>query len=1350
MAIPFTDSQQKVLNARGHNVLVSAAAGSGKTAVLVERIVRMVSEGEHPLDIDRLLIVTFTRAAAAQMRERVGRAISERLTLHPEDRHLQRQETLLHRAQITTIDSFCTFLLRGNCSEIDLDPGFRQMDETEAQLLNSDVLRRFLEEQYGQAQESFVACVEYFCPGGNDDALEDLITELCRAADSHPYPDAWLAARRRDYAVETAAELQRCGWYQDLIRERLTSARELRRLYDVMMDLVRQPDGPYPYHDLLEQEGAQLFGWLDRIPAPLRGNLCGAADPAGAAAETEDACADDPDSPDRDPQSPEQVRQQLVRMSQYDFKRLPAIRKSDTDPVDPDRKKRVQDLRNEIKERVKALGDGIDEEPQLTVRRMQQAAGPVNGLIDLVLGYRQALAAVKKERNVIDFSDLEHLALQVLIERADDGTLTLRPAAQAYRAYYDEVLIDEYQDSNEVQELLLSAITGEELGHYARFMVGDVKQSIYRFRNARPEIFQRKFDTYAFDDPQTERIDLDQNFRSRTEVLDAANGICEKIMRREIGGVEYEETVSLKPGASYPDPVPDAEGKDPYQTELLIVDCLIPEADAGEEKKTKRSAQRASSAGSSGSGEGPSEPGADGGGSEDPGDEIAALSAGRKEALAVAQRIHRLVGVLPVTDAETKEQRPARYGDIVILLRSASGRQDAYREIFEKEGIPLCLEYKGGYFSAEEVREVLQMLRVIDNPRQDIPLYGAMRGFFGGFTPDEIGQIRALKRQKDDLLYDCLLTAAETNPRCAAFLAFLQDYRARSATTPIHELIGQLIRQTGYEDYVRALPAGQRRAANLHSLLVKAQAFEQTDYAGLFRFLRYIDQMHAFDVDYGEASAVDEHADVVRLTTIHKSKGLEYPICIVSGLGSRHTYTRDLSGALLIDADLGLGVNYVDAQLRCAVPTLRQKAVAARIERDALGEELRVLYVAMTRAKEKLILTGALRDAAKKMDGIAAAMEAAELPARHLPASMILSRDGFLPLILKALYALKAEGREPVRVSTVPVTDLQLTQLEDQMTLGALQGALDAVEGREPAALPRPDLAQALEQRFTFRYPHEELAGLYTKTTVTELKRAALLEDGTFGEPGAAPRELYAERDYIHFDVPEETERPDSAAGTADTASGGAAAGSSQEEVLPVPHFAQDAPEDSAAAVRLTGAARGTAVHRLCELIDYREWPDPGAVTARQWEERVGRLLGAGEIPRSYESAAKARTFLPFLHSNVAARMAAADARGLLRREQPFVLGVPAGRLNAAFPPEETILIQGIMDAFFLEEDAQGGGRHVVLVDYKTDRVRTAQELIDRYRVQMDYYSQALEKMLRLPVTERILYSFALQEEIRI
>ncbi len=1266
MAIQFTPKQQKVLDAAGHNILVSAAAGSGKTAVLVERIIRMISRKDNPLNIDRLLVVTFTRAAAAEMRERIAAAVTKKLEDDPDNKHLQKQETLLHNAQITTIDSFCSYLLHNNFADIGLDPGFRQMDAQEAQIVMKDVMKDFLDAEYARSDEEFSRCVEYFCPGSDDTALEDLIFELYSAADSHPFPKVWLTERLGDYEPGSVEDILESDWMEELLRSGLEILEGIEKQYEEMLRICEMPDGPAPYAGFLAEEKNLLL--KDYLAYR---NRCG-RDLLSRRGEAWEA---------------------LRNASHYAFSKIPAVRSGD---AGKEKRELVKSIRDDIKERLSKMAAGYcSESLETALFRMSEASGPLRTLIELTMRYAEAFDSAKRDKNAIDFSDLERLALQIMIEADDEGNLKQRSAALSYRQHYDEILIDEYQDSNEVQELLLSVIAGDadfsgENKRYARFMVGDVKQSIYRFRGARPEIFAGKFDTYQYDDPQCERIDLDQNFRSRSEVLDSVNFIFSRIMRREVGGVGYGSDVSLKVGASYPRDYDEQES--PYKAELIL---LTPGRDEPREKE------------------------------DVPDEESAPGDSKHREALVAAQKIREIVGVLPITDVSTGRTRPAMYKDIVILLRSSGAWNDAFREVFEKEGIPLYVDYKAGYFATEEIRQILDLLKVIDNPVQDIPLYGVLNGYFGGFDQDELALIRAAGGK--ERYYDALTFAAgrstgegaageedtpadispELAEKCGRFLDKLDGWRYRATVMSIHELISELIYDSGYDDYMTALPGGTGRLANLESLLVKAADFEKTTYTGLFRFLRYISQMKEYEVDFGEVNISDEKSDVVRIMTIHKSKGLEFPVCIVAGLGSRFAFrSKDTSGMMLTEQDLGIGIDYYNPQLRVRTSTLRKDAIVQRIMRDAMGEELRVLYVALTRAKEKLILIGTASKAAPPGDG--QQQEGGENAL--LPPYEILSSPGYLELILRAVRGLP-ETERYINITTVSSSDLKLNdtwdQIQQELRRNALERAVLQAAGEGPGAV---------REQFSWRYPREDMSQLYTKTSVSELKRAWNNEGSGAGADTEAAGLLY-----------------------------------SQEPVSPyLPQFitggeegdSQDENAQGAGSALSSGARRGSAVHSILEKIDFAKWQEPQAVTREDFLKWKDTLLSSGEVPKEYETVLDPAVFLPFLHSDLAGRMAAADKKGLLCREQPFVLGIDARRLNADFPEDETVLIQGIIDAFFIEDD------RIVILDYKTDRVRTEQVLKERYRVQLEYYAEALERILNKPVKEKIIYSFALRRQI--
>lgn len=1366
MAIHFTAAQQRVLDARDHDILVSAAAGSGKTAVLVERIVRLVSEGRQPLDIDRLLVVTFTRAAAAQMRERIGIALTARLRDDPGNVHLQRQEVLLHNAQITTMDSFFTFLLRNYFSDIDLDPSFRQIDATESRIIAADVLKDYLEEKYAQKDPAFLRCAEYFCPGNNDSELEKLIRDLCEHAGSHPSPEAWLGERASDYDVRSEEELFRTTWMRSLVLRSAELLRESQNSYEAMQSLCLQPGGPDTMWDFLEKEKQGLFRDLNEIW------------------ERESARGEGKDPLFADPSSLRLLWESVLRALDQPFSRYPALRGRQYADLDPELKENVKNMRLAEKKRIQKLGAAVGgQTPEMILAMMETAREPIQTLSRLALEYYSRLKELKRERRLVDFVDLEHFALDILARRAEDGSYVPRRAALALRSQYAEILIDEYQDSNEVQELLLRIISGEDEGRYNRFMVGDIKQSIYRFRLARPEIFMEKYDACRPGDDQRELIELDQNFRSRKEVLDFINALFMRIMRREVGGVEYNDNVSLKPGAVFPDGASGLSGTgshSPYLPELLLLDTAVPggpSRDSGGSGAGQADEDSAENYDEN-SDENPDDDSDDCSGEEAgaPGGELSALTARQKEAVLIADRIRRLVGVLPVRDEESGQMRPARYGDIVILLRSTVGWIEDLRAVFEREGIPSYAESRTGYFKAAEIRAVIQMLRVLDNPRQDIPLFSALRGYFGDFSQDEIARIRLLSRE--GLLFDSLCAAAgETSPgsalseaeedgagrknagaghrkgeqgqvspelrsKCVKFLEFVRHWRTRVQHSTVAQVVNGLLEETGYRDYCAALPGGAQRTANLRLLSGQADAFTEMDFTGLFQFLRHIDSLNRQEIDYGEANILDESADVVRIMTIHKSKGLEFPICFVAGLSKGFSFRKnDSSGPMLFDGDWGVGINCYDTVSRVRTSTLRREEIAEKIRRDCMGEELRVLYVALTRAKEKLIMTASLKGMEQKVRSWITGMSSffTRPDAFRLSPVMIGSASCFAQLICQAAAAragqehvpdlFRDEGAEtsgsgaaagsaegesdagekypasllfPARIRVLTQKDLVMREQEKQFGLMERGVVLKSMEGRSLEEQPDPSAAKALASRVFRVYPHEELSDLYAQTSVSELKHramaASLQQSGD--ESGEGSSELFPEQTPVPY----------------------------------IPAFIQGREQESPA----QGARRGTAFHRLMELLDYSRREDilsRGRDGISSW---ITETAQSGRISPEDAAMVSVSQLETFLRSDLARRMAEADKNGSLFREQPFVMGCAADRIREDFPADETVVVQGIIDAFFIEKGK------IVLVDYKTDRVSSQEELVSRYRTQLLLYAEALERGYSLPVSEKVLYSTSL------
>ena len=1290
MGMKFTPEQQRVIELHNSNILVSAAAGSGKTAVLVERIIRMICDGEHPADIDRLLIVTFTNAAAAEMRERIAAGIIARLEADPGNEHIQKQSALLHNAQITTIDSFSLFLIRNHFNEIGLDPDFRVADEGEIKLLQQEVLAQLLEDAYAgnfvpeealtsregygnegtvpemEAPEQFHACVEYFCPGGRESVLEQHILNLSRYAGSFPWPAEWLEERKNDYAAGDMEALVHSD-YGQYLTERVNRTVEgcLEKLREVKR-LCELPDGPYMYGELTEAEIEQL----ERLTS----------------------CKD--------------LEEQAAKVPTVTFGRLPS--KKD-DSVDPAKRELAKAIRNSVKDTLSDLSESYFKTPlELAVEQGKACREPLRMLLDLVLEFDRRLLAAKQERHLIDFSDMEHYALQILLKREkveeSDGTGTDRTetkyrivpsdVAMEYRQYFQEILIDEYQDSNLVQEYLLSAISGEEEGRYNRFMVGDVKQSIYKFRLARPELFLEKYDTYQ-ETGDLCRIDLAKNFRSRIQVVDAVNDVFSRIMSREIGGIAYDDKAALYPGAVYP-----AQEDPAYGSEL------IRKPEKGEREESGIGEQHAEGAGVL----------------------VDYDNVRQLEALAIAARIKQLKGSLQVMEKSTGELRPVRYSDMVILLRTTSGWDEEFKKILEQQGIPVYITSKTGYFGALEVQELLQFLRVLDNPRQDIPLFGVMQSVFGGFTQEEIAQIRSGGEghsRKRMTLYEALKEVAqsgrtveegeeisagesageeaELSQKADTFLQRIGHYRDLTPFTSIRDLLQRILDDYDYLNYVTALPAGSKRRANVEMLLTKASAFEKTSYFGLFHFIRYMEQLEKYDVDYGEADTLDENADVVRIMSIHKSKGLEFPVVFVSGLSKRFNM-QDANQSLIVDMDLGVAVDYVDSVRRIKNKTLRRTVLSAKMKEDNLAEELRVLYVALTRAREKLILTAVLDKADEKW-------ELAQMTGQERLTYLDFCEAGsYMDFLLPIL------PQTGIAVKTLRTEDLAVEELREQLRMGDRREQLRLIACGETTLTGDPEENERklmyLRERFAYQYPHPGLQKLYTKTTVSELKIAAM-----------------AEKDEAAFHTFEE------------------------KEVVPyIPGFRREQE-------KVSGAVRGNAFHRTMELLDftylftesglftgcpnnyeeYRRGLDKNRLQNRL-EEFLQRETISLRLTEEYAKAVSLPKILNFLEQELAYRMWRAQEQGLLYREQPFVLGIDAKRLDPDLPEGEKVLIQGIIDVFFIEDG------EIVLLDYKTDVIDSLEALWNRYNVQIQYYEEALTKLMQMPVKERILYSFYLEK----
>lgn len=1206
MGVSWTEEQQKVIDTRNCNILVSAAAGSGKTAVLVERIIQRITDKNNPVDIDELLIVTFTRAAAGEMKERIRQAIEKKLEENPEDEHLQRQSTLVHHALITTIDSFCSYIVKNYFHLIDLDPSFRMGDEGEMRLLQADVADAVLEEAYTEEAPSFLAFSDGFAGGKTDKKIPEMIIKLYSFSMSYPYPEEWLLNCRKAYEIKSIEELENADWMKLIKNEVKQEIKEVSMLLKQALEIAKEPDGPVFYIGLLEDE-ASAVAKLERT---------------------------------------ENFFEWKEMLDKLEFKRLPAGKKAEKELVSENQQELAKNLRSEAKDQIKALKERyFQETAEEMLENLQRAGEPVGVLVDLTLAFMKLYREKKKEKNILDFGDLEHYALEILIkhtEEKDERT----DAARELSKKFAEIMIDEYQDSNLVQEKLLTSVSKMEDGIYNIFMVGDVKQSIYRFRLARPDLFMEKFKTY----PQEEgmdclRIDLHKNFRSRAEVLEGVNYLFYQIMGEDLGGVEYDRTAALYPGRIF-QPKPEEESEP--ATEVLLLE--------DEEENTRE-----------------------------------------LEARMVALRIGELAGKYLVLDKKTEEYRPAKYSDFTILLRTMSGWAETFKKILNSCGIPASVTTKTGYFSAQEITTVLDYLKILDNPMQDIPLAAALHGLPDGFSFQELAEIKVLGMENEKTgFYEALLLGEKLSSplgeKIRRFFAVYRELRRKVPYTPMHELIWDFYDATDFLVYQQAFVSGEQRKANLLMLAEKARDYESTSYRGLFNFIRYIENLKKYQVDFGEANTLSENEDTVRIMSIHGSKGLEFPIVFVCGMG-KQINMQDARESIVLHPDLGIGSPYVDTQLRIRTRTILQKAVQREILLESLGEELRILYVALTRAKEKLILTGVtskLEDTLKSFEMLKKQEE------EKLPYGLRVKGKSYLDWVLAALARHRAMKPlyEMYKLSVYPFNEMY--DKEPDFTVRQVQPlelVLDEAQLRTEEMLKKGELLlwdskevydetwrELFKDSFSYEYPYEAEGAIPAKLTVSEIKR---MQNEDIEESEMLLKE-------------KET-----------------------EEI--VPFFMQETKEE------LKGAAKGTLYHRVWENLDYDKID-----TKEQIGEQLKNILTAEE-----QKSIWVPDFNRFAKSPLAGRMKAAAQREQFYREQPFVIAMPANQIREEYETEEEILVQGIIDAYFEEEDG------LVLVDYKTDKVQKGQEkeLVEKYKVQMQYYKKALEMITDKEVKEIYIYS---------
>lgn len=1188
----FTKNQERAINEHSGNILVSAAAGSGKTAVLVKRIETELLREKDPYDIDRILVMTFTKAAANEMKDRILAAINENISAGNSNRRLYKQAALISNAHISTIHGFCLDVIKNHFHVVGLSPDFRTMDEVEGKLLKNDTLEEVLEEAYEEGREAFYLMTEHIDTGRSDKGLSELIIKLHDFAVSNPDVNAWFDRCIKTYTDITEDNLSENPVIIDYINSLKSKIRELIEVSEKALEICNKPNGPYMYIPAI----------TDDIESMTR--MVNSTDFAGF----------------------------FEASSNFKPMNLSTKKDKNREEVDEALKKEARGLRDNVKKRIADINKCLNESPKKSAELICACSSDVIELIEITRRFYNRYLEKKTQKNLIDFNDMEHYCLKILTES--------KTIADEYREYFREIYVDEYQDSNLVQEAIVNLIAKDNV-----FLVGDVKQSIYKFRMARPELFMNKYENYCKGEGGI-AIDLSDNFRSRREVTDSVNEVFFEIMHKEFGGIEYDDSAKLNYGANYYDEAIEAGNTDILGTKLNNTPANL----------NGQNAYRTEFIGIV---------------------KDIEIDPKELEALTVANKITGLLdSKFMVYDKALKALRPIKYSDIVILLRTQTGWAETFCKAIESKGIPIHAPSSTGYFNAPEIVNLLEFLKVIDNPLQDIPLVAVMKSVLFDFTEEELAIIRSKSPKGSFYIAVCSYVDAHdttgdtVSEKIEYFLRKLKYYKEKSTYISVYELLREII-DGDYGRIILASKGGEKRYMNLNMLLSKALEYEKTSYKGLFQFVRYIDYLKKNEIDYGEANINNENDNSVRLLTIHKSKGLEFPVVFLCGMHKAMNF-MDSQAAVIPDADYGLGINLVDSKKRTKYKTLIKSAIAEKNHAEALSEEMRVLYVAMTRAREKLIMTGVVTE-----------------DQRELNKTVIISKAAsFLDLLVYARG--KNEKFKNIDFSITDVTKLIDEGVKETIYDSVIKKKLlDRVSSSQKITQFDEEVKDVgiseISERINFRYSFDE-KDTFAKVSVTELKKRSMkVHDND--ESGDEEKTILDE----------------------------------EETVIPlIPSFLSK--EEKQVAPTLFG----TAFHRMLEIWDYSLENTPENIQAffervrceKKMEEDLLEIVRPSDI---YD----------FLRSDIGMRMKKAANAGLLKREQPFVMYDISG-----------MLVQGIIDAFFIEDD------RIILVDYKTDVINSGEELIEKYHVQLEYYAKALEKLLKQPVKEKIIYSRRLRKSV--
>lgn len=1268
----WTKEQLEVIESRECNLLVAAAAGSGKTAVLVERIIQMITSRENPIDIDKLLVVTFTNAAASEMRERIGDAIGKALDENPENKHLQNQLVLLNKSSITTIHSFCLDVIKSNFHRINLDPNFRIGDQTECAILKQEAIEEVFEDLYEERDEGFLNLVESYAERGGDKEVQDIILGIYSFAMASPEPKKWLIDSAERFNIDENFDFSQSIWARAILD---TVKIEINGLCLNMERALKEVESI----EELETFAEKLSVEYKKI------------------ADISQACN----------KSWDEAYKKMASMSFENYVKGVKRISKDAPSYIKESKEKAKTIRDKTKKSLESIVSATFNKDNDSIREeIKYLYNIVKPISSVVLRFEEEYSNKKREKGIIDFNDIEHFALNILTDVDEKGNIVPSDIAVGYRNKFYEIFIDEYQDSNLVQEVLLKAVANTETPN--RFMVGDVKQSIYRFRQAKPELFLQKYNNYNDKKGSSHRkIMLYKNFRSREEVVNAVNYIFENIMNENIGEIEYTEKERLNLGANF-NVDTDEKSIIGGATEIHLIqkdnkldDDIINDKDDRINNK------------------------------ENEIEEEEKLDNIQLEARMVGNIIKDLMKVnedgkiQKVYDKGIDGYRPVEFRDIVILLRATSAWAPVFADELMNMDIPTYADVGVGYFDTIEIKTILSLLQIIDNPMQDIPLISVLKSPIFGFTPEDLIDIRV--QSKDKIFYEVLKSTAEYDGftdsqnenesefipseecinKSKDFLIKLKEFKEKSMYMSTDEFIWYLYTRTGYYAYVGALPGGSQRQANLKVLFERAKQFEETSLKGIFNFVNFIEKLKKSSSDMGSAKTLGENANVVRIMSIHKSKGLEFPVVICSAMGKNFN-TQDFKKSILYHHNLGYGPQFVDYERRISFPSIAKEALKSKINIENLSEEMRVLYVAFTRAKEKLIITGSTRNIQDSIKRWSNGIESLDTISQY----EILKGKNFLDWIMPCVLRHRDLSNLLEEVGLDAVFNVEhnskwygklwnksdiLVEKKSDEEKESIEEILEKIDVDNPDS----DYYSEIEEKLNYIYPYEFSTRKPATISVTEIKKI----------------QNNYEEELINTIF-------------------------EQKVILKKPLFIQNEEERE----KISGTERGTIVHLVMEVLDLKN-----VSSVNDIKSQIRGFVSKGIITEKQASIVNPYKIYKFFASNIGKRMLNAE---IINREKSIYAQVNMKDIyiyeklinndDKKLYDNESVMLRGIVDAYF-EEDNQ-----IVLVDYKTDFVNeeNINQIIEKYKKQLDLYADIIETLTGKSVKEKCIYLFGVDEAV--